>query len=111
VLICDEARCCLSNVICEYLDGMHPDTQSSFLSSPALVFVPSGAALAQALRTRGIAAPLGRVDGRLSSLADDARRTVEKIAQACDFLSGDRPGDEADTGPAGKCRAQGPAQC
>jgi glutathione S-transferase len=96
VLICDDGAVLFdSNVICEYLDGMH--------ANAPLIPVEPGArwralklqALAQGIADAGIAARW-EAERRPAQLRwptmHDAQ--VQKIAQACDFLEGeiDQPG-------------------
>jgi len=88
VLICDDGAVLFdSNVICEYLDGMHPNTKLFPIEPGARFRALRMQALAQGIADAGIAA---RWEGvrRPAQLRwptmHDAQ--VEKIAQACDFL-------------------------
>jgi len=88
VLICDDGAVLFdSNVICEYLDGMHPNTKLFPIEPGARFRALRMQALAQGIADAGIAA---RWEGvrRPAQLRwptmHDAQ--VEKIGQACDFL-------------------------
>jgi glutathione S-transferase len=88
VLICDDGAALFdSNVICEYLDGMHPNTKLIPAEPGARFRALRMQALAQGIADAGIAARWEAVR-RPAQLRwptmHDAQ--VEKIAQTCDFL-------------------------
>jgi len=110
VLICDDGAVLFdSNVICEYLDGMHPNTKLFPIEPGARFRALRMQALAQGIADAGIAA---RWEGvrRPAQLRwptmHDAQ--VEKIAQACDFLEREiDQRDEADTGAGASVGSRG----
>ncbi len=110
VLICDDGAVLFdSNVICEYLDGMHPNTKLFPIERGARFRALRMQALAQGIADAGIAA---RWEGvrRPAQLRwptmHDAQ--VEKIAQACDFLEREiEQRDEADTGACASVGSRG----
>jgi glutathione S-transferase len=101
VLICDGGAVLFdSNVICEYLDGMHPNTKLIPSEPGARFRALRMQALAQGIADAGIAARWEAVRRPVQlrwPTMHDAQ--VEKIAQACDFLEREiDERDEADTG-------------
>jgi glutathione S-transferase len=88
VLICDDGAVLFdSNVICEYLDGMHPKARLIPAEPAARFRALKMQALAQGIADAGIAArwEAARRPARLRwPTMHDAQ--VQKIAQACDFL-------------------------
>jgi len=100
VLICDDGTVLFdSNVICEYLDGMHANARLIPTDPGARLRALKMQALAQGIADAGIAARWEAVR-RPSQLRwpqmHDAQ--VQKIAQACDFLEREIGRGLADTG-------------
>jgi glutathione S-transferase len=88
VLICDDGAVLFdSNVICEYLDGMHPNAKLIPAEPGARFRALKMQALAQGIADAGIAARWEAVR-RPAQLRWPAMHDaqVEKIAQPCDFL-------------------------
>jgi glutathione S-transferase len=88
VLICDDATVLFdSNVICEYLDGLHPNARLIPREPAARWRALKMQALAQGIADAGIAArwEASRRPAQLRWPTMQAAQ-VEKIAQACDFL-------------------------
>jgi glutathione S-transferase len=110
VLICDDGAVLFdSNVICEYLDGMHPNAKLIPSEPGARFRALKMQALAQGIADAGIAARWEAVR-RPAQLRwptmHDAQ--LEKIAHACDFLEREiDQRDEADTGAGGQMSGPG----
>jgi glutathione S-transferase len=88
VLICDDGAVLFdSNVICEYLDGLHPNARLIPAQPAARWRALKMQALAQGIADAGIAARWETVrrpaELRWPTMHD---AQVQKIAQACDFL-------------------------
>jgi glutathione S-transferase len=107
VLICDDGAVLFdSNVICEFLDGMHPNAKLIPAEPGARFRALKMQALAQGIADAGIAARWEAVR-RPAQLRwptmHDAQ--VEKIAQACDFF--EREIDQRDAGAGASVGSRG----
>jgi glutathione S-transferase len=99
VLICDDGTVLFdSNVICEYLDGLHPGDKPIPVDTSERFRALKMQALAQGIADAGIAARW-EIERRPAALRWSTMRDAQtcKIAQTCDFL--DRELEARDRAP------------